>query len=339
MQSINENKDRMVTAGIIVISLLGLGYFGYQAFYKTASVEPENPFDYNIEHFKQNDPSLNLYREITAVKTDFQTLNAIAIGPDNRLYLAGDQSFAVFDRHLQPERTIPCGTPVRAMAVDQNQDIYLAMENYLQIFDKDGVQKHRWTDFPAKTLLTSVAVTAGNVYTADAGNFVVYKFDKNGNRLLRIGEKDARRQIPGFIIPSPFFDLAIDPDGFIWVVNPGRQSLENYTAEGDLRTAWGEAGMDVERFCGCCNPSHLAIFNDGSFVTAEKGIARVKVYNRLGRLIAVVAGPDQFSEGTVGLDLAVDSENRVFVLDPKRKLVRIFERKNSQMEVPVNETS
>ena len=193
--------------------------------------------------------------------------------------------------------------------------------------------------FRQKTLLTSVAVTAGNVYAADAGNFIVHKFDKNGKRLLLIGEKDQRRQIPGFIIPSPFFDLAIDPDGFIWVVNPGRLSLENYTAEGDLRTAWGEAGMDIERFCGCCNPSHLAIFDDGSFVTAEKGIARVKVYNRLGRLIAVVAGPDQFSEGTVGLDLAVDTENRVFVLDPKRKLVRIFERKNSQTEVTVNETS
>jgi hypothetical protein len=86
--------------------------------------------------------------------------------------------------------------------------------------------------------------------------------------------------------------------------------------------------MDIERFCGCCNPGHIAILQDGSFVTAEKGIARVKIYNRLGQLVAVVAGPEKFMEGTVGMDLAVDSRNRIYVLDPKRHCVRIFEKKS-----------
>ena len=84
--------------------------------------------------------------------------------------------------------------------------------------------------------------------------------------------------------------------------------------------------MEIEGFCGCCNPSHFTILNDGKFVTSEKGIARVKVYNRLGILESVVAGSDQFIEGTVGLDLAVDSENRIYVLDPVKKMVRIFEK-------------
>jgi hypothetical protein len=52
----------------------------------------------------------------------------------------------------------------------------------------------------------------------------------------------------------------------------------------------------------------------------------VKVYNRLGELVSIVAAPDQFSEGVVGLDLAVDSLQRIYVLDPKGKAVRIFER-------------
>ena len=34
----------------------------------------------------------------------------------------------------------------------------------------------------------------------------------------------------------------------------------------------------------------------------------------------------QFVEGTIGLDLAVDSENRIYVLDPVKKMVRIFEK-------------
>ncbi len=162
---------------------------------------------------------------------------------------------------------------------------------------------------------------------ADAGNHIVWKFDKSGNRLKRIGEKDEARDIPGFIIPSPYFDVALDPDGFLWVANTGRHSIENYTKDGDFRTSWGEFSMGIEGFSGCCNPSHFAILEDGSFVTSEKGLARVKVYNRIGALVSVVALPDQFIEGTIGLDLAVDSSQRIYVLDPRQKLVRIFEKK------------
>ena len=82
--------------------------------------------------------------------------------------------------------------------------------------------------------------------------------------------------------------------------------------------------MEIEGFCGCCNPSHFAILEDGSFVTSEKGIPRVKIYDRLGRLASVVAGSDRFDEGTVGLDLALDSAQRILVLDPARRAVRIF---------------
>ncbi|MCP5104563.1 MAG: hypothetical protein GY950_14350, partial [bacterium] len=157
-----------------------------------------------------------------------------------------------------------------------------------------------------------------------AGNHIVWKFDKSGSKQARIGEKNEAGDIPGFVIPSPYFDVGVDPDGFLWVVNPGRHSLENYTAAGGFRSSWGEYSMKIAGFCGCCNPTHFVILENGSFVTSEKGIARVKVYNRLGELVSVVAEPGQFSEGVVGLDLAVDSSQRIYVLDPKKKMVRIF---------------
>ena len=63
----------------------------------------------------------------------------------------------------------------------------------------------------------------------------------------------------------------------------------------------------------------------------RKGIPRVKVYNRLGTLESVVAGPGKFLEGTKGLDLARDSNGRIYVLDPMKKAVRIFEKKNPEV--------
>ena len=139
-------------------------------------------------------------------------------------------------------------------------------------------------------------------------------------------EKDETRDIPGFIIPSPFFDVGIDPDGFLWAANTGRHSLENYTLDGDFRSSWGEFTIDIEGFCGCCNPTHFVLLDDGRFITSEKGIPRIKEYNRLGNLESVVAGPDQFIEGTVGLDLARDSGGKIYVLDPMKKEVRIFKK-------------
>jgi hypothetical protein len=327
MKSFKKNNNYLITAGIIVISILGIGYFGFNAFYSNSDSNQTNPFEYNIDYFKESDTTLNHYTEIKQISPDLQKLYGIAIGPGDHLYVTGENKYLVYDQKWKNLSTVSCGETALALAVDQNKDVYLAMLDHIQIFNDEGIKKSIWPTIGDKSLITSIKVTSENVYIADAGNFVVWKYDKNGQLLQRIGEKNENKDIPGFIIPSPFFDLAVDPDGFLWVVNPGRLSLENYTSAGDLRSTWGNPGMDVERFCGCCNPSHIAILDDGSFVTGEKGIARVKVYNRLGQLVSVVAGPDQFTEGTVGLDLAVDSKNRIYVLDPKRKMVRIFEKK------------
>lgn len=85
--------------------------------------------------------------------------------------------------------------------------------------------------------------------------------------------------------------------------------------------------MTREGFCGCCNPSNFAILSDGSFVTSEKGIERIKVYLPDGTFKCIVAGPDAFIEGTTGLDLAVNSRDRIFVLDPEKRMVRVFGNK------------
>ncbi len=85
--------------------------------------------------------------------------------------------------------------------------------------------------------------------------------------------------------------------------------------------------MLVEGFSGCCNPGNFAMLEDGSFVTSEKGIERVKIHHPSGEFKCVVAAPDLFEEGTIITDLAVDPNGRILVLDSRKGLVRIFEEK------------
>jgi len=328
MSTLNKNNDRLITGVIIVVAIVGISYFGFNAFSGDSGSEKPNPFEYNIEYYKQNDPALNHFDEVKQIPVDLKKLSGIAIGPEDEIYISGDNVYLKMDAGGNILNTINCGQQAYCLSVDKNKDVYLGMADHIQIYDKEGVQKTRWSSPGDKSLFTSITVTLQNVYVADAGNLIVWQYDKKGELNRRIGEKNENKDIPGFIVPSPYFDLTVDPDGFLWVANPGRQSLENYTMDGDLRSSWGTAGMGIEEFCGCCNPSHIAILDDGAFVTSEKGIARVKVSNRIGKLVSVVAGPDQFTEGTVDLDLAVDSKNRIYVLDPTRKMVRIFEKKS-----------
>jgi hypothetical protein len=157
--------------------------------------------------------------------------------------------------------------------------------------------------------------------------------------LGRIGQKDESRNIRGFIIPSPYFDVAVAPDGLLRVVNPGEHKIEAYTFDGHLEVSWGQRGLDVPAFCGCCNPAAMAILPDGRFVTGEKGIPRVKIYGPEGKFECVVVGPDilapNFSATTETrddlrlhpVDLAVDGKSRILVLDPNAGKLRIFEAK------------
>jgi DNA-binding beta-propeller fold protein YncE len=332
MVSFKEKKDRLLTNIVITLSLLGIFYFGYQAISDSLNDKSENPFEYNIEYFKQSDTELHHYLQSDQISIKMNQPSAIAVGPNDRMYVADDTEILIIDQSSSIHTTINCGAPVRALFVDQSKNLYVAKSAHIEVYDDQGIQKAQWDNLGQKALITSITAAEKYVFVADAGNHIVWKYDKKGQLLGKIGQRNESKDIPGFIIPSPFFDVAVDPDGFLWVVNPGRHSLENYTLEGDLRSSWGQASMSMEGFCGCCNPSHISILKDGSFVTSEKGIVRVKVYNRLGNLVSVVAQPSQFIEGTEGLDLAVDSHDQIYVLDPKKKTIYIFKKKSPDEE-------
>jgi hypothetical protein len=324
-----KKNDRLLTAIIIIVSVAGILYFGYRAIWDNQKKNRENPFAYDIKSFKKSEKSLVHYAEIGQIKINSVKICGLTIGPEDNLYVSGGDSVFILNKAGSVISSFKTSGTARCLAVEKNRDIYLGMTGHIEVYDSEGVKKAQWEFLGEKAFITSITMVGQSVFAADAGHRIVRKFSKSGRELAGIGKKDEAKDIPGFVIPSPYFDVAADPDGFLWVVNPGRHSLENYTMDGNFRTSWGESSMKPEGFCGCCNPVHIAILADGSFVTAEKGILRIKVYSRLGKLVSIVAGPDQFGEGMVGMDLAVDSAGRIYVVDPSGKMIRIFSKPTS----------
>ena len=329
MAVFKTEKDRIWTYVVIMISVAGILFFGYRAFQERSMRTQTNPFEYDIERYRETDASLIHYSEIGQIQLELPHVSGLAAGPDDNIYVSGNEAIHIFSTDGIHLSTIVVDEPVHCLAVENNRDLYVGMDNHIEIYDSEGTKKAEWVSPDSGAVFISLALSEDFVFVTDAGNLIVWKYDKSGNVLQKIGERDVSKDIPGFVVPSGYFDIAVDSDGFLWVVNPGRHSIENYTLDGNFRTSWGKFSMEIEGFCGCCNPTHFIVLEDGSFITSEKGIPRIKVHNQLGELVSVVAGAEAFVEGTVGLDLAVDSNQRILILDPRQKLVRIFTKNES----------
>jgi len=328
-----KRYDRLLTALIIFVSLSAILYFAIRAISENAVKEWGNPFAYDISYFKKSEKDLSHYTEERRIRIDLPEVKGVALGPNGSIYVSGDNGVLILKKDGSRFASVITAGTARCLAVDRNRDLYLGMTEHIEVYDSKSVKKVHGESLGENAIITSIALTETGIFAADAGNRIVWKLDKSGKKQMRIGEKNKARDIPGFVIPSPYFDVAIDPDGFLWAANTGRHSLENYSQTGDFRSSWGKYGLDSGGFCGCCNPTHIAVMADGSFVTSEKGIVRVKVFNRIGEIVSLVAGPGQFAEGTVGLDLTVDSSGLIYVLDPVKRAVRIFKKLNRETAV------
>jgi hypothetical protein len=278
------------------------------------------------------DPALIRYDEVDVIDPGLDAPSAVVFG-DDHLFLADGASVHVVDMTGRSLEKLEFGQRVGAMHVNYpTTGLSVATAATVELFMPRG-EDRKWGLPITGGHITSIICEDGNVFLADARHRAVLRCDVDGRLLNRIGEKDEARRSDGFVVPSPYFDMAMGTDGLLWVTNPGRHLLEAYTFDGDRETSWGMRGIEVPGFCGCCNPTAIAQLPDGRFVTAEKGIRRVKVYRHDGRFDGVVAAPDRFApplKGEAGrkreatLDLAVDGAARIFVLDRAGGVVRVF---------------
>jgi hypothetical protein len=266
------------------------------------------------------DPAMITFREAGSFGVDLRDARALAVAGEGDIYVCGDRALERYSRDGKKLAAIALEGEPRCLAIGSADhakpgQIYVGMESHVEVYAPSGARVAVWKSPGQNVIFTSMTTIEDAVWVADAGNRVVWRFDLNGNSL--------RPSPSGFLVTNHYFSLAAGSDDLVYVVNPRLLHVESFTHSGQHETAWGQGSASVKDFFGCCNPAHLAVLPDGRFVTAEKGMPRVKIYARDGTFETIVAGPTQLSATPAGL--AADPHGRVLVLDGRPAKVRVFE--------------
>jgi peptidylamidoglycolate lyase len=174
----------------------------------------------------------------------------------------------------------------------------------------DGVSGEVIDQWGAETFVMPHGLTIDNedhIWLTDVGLHQVFEFDRAGNLLMTLGE----RGVPGedaahFNMPT---DVAIAPDGSFFVSDGYINSrITKFSRDGEYIASWGTKGAGAGQFDV---PHSLALDSQGRVYVADRGNARIQVFNETGQFIK------EWKDPSLGRPWAVriDATGTIFVVD------------------------
>lgn len=246
-------------------------------------------------------------------------LKAVAVSQDGFIYAAGDSFISCYDSDLNEKWNMETTDPVTSV-VSSGDSLFATTMEVVLVVSNQGKLLNEWGPFDQNSIITSVSANKTNVAFCDAGNKKVYMLDKGGEVIAMAGDDD-----PQFVLPSAYFDIVLNEDNSFFVTNPGHRRIEKRSTSGAMESFFGEAGLAPEAFCGCCNPSHFTRFSNG-FITAEKGVNRIKILDNNGDFVEFVSADNDF-EPAVPLDIASADGNIIYAANAADSKLYVFKRK------------
>ncbi|HLN19544.1 MAG TPA: hypothetical protein VK213_00535 [Bacteroidales bacterium] len=242
---------------------------------------------------------------------------AVAVSSDGKVIVGGKSFISCFDRGLKNLWSVYTDLPVTAVTTFDDF-IYASTRNSLLVLNTMGAITEELGPWNDNSIITSIAAGQSTIAIADANNKAVYIIDKGGEVLKILGNGENE-----FIIPSPYFDIVNSDSGYV-IANTGLRRLEKWNLDGEMVSYFGESGLAADAFCGCCNPAHFAPF-PGGFITAEKGINRIKVIDSTGKFVEFISAKNNFKP-SIPLDIATDKGETVYAVNPSDSKLYVYKK-------------
>jgi len=315
-------KNKYLTALIIVIVITGIYFLGRKLLEPKFGESEPNPFDLKLDSIGKIDSDNFGNYKYSQIQLELKEAKAIAFLYD-QIFVSGDNKLQVLNKKGILIREFSTSGTATAIEVFEEK-IFSGIKDHIEIYNTEGKLLSKFKSFGEKAYITSLTILNNKIYAAEAEAELVYELNDQGDITDIIGDSVPASDIMRFVLPSYYFDVAIDPDGFLWISNTGKHKLINVNTENKMRSYWGTSSSEIQDFCGCCNPTHFKITEDGSFITSEKGIVRIKKYDAAGKFVHAIAGPEFFKKGSEGLDITIDDEGGIYVLEPAASIIHVF---------------
>ena len=317
-------KKRSLTIVVLVIVMIILGVIIVDFLGNRPDRRGKNPYALKIDQYTVVDDSLISHKETRNFSLGLMIPSDMSLH-ENKLYISGNSVLVVLPLDGTEANMLEILPGATSLEVDSHH-IFIGLGSYVAKYNHEGELLQEWPDLGERTVITNLAIKGDNIYVADAGNRRIVIFDRDGEQKGQFEGKAESDDGHGFIVPSANFDLAVNSFGELWVVNPGKHALEDYSDDGRMRGFWESRSFEIDGFLGCCNPARICTMEDGSFVTSEKGLVRIKIYDQSGKLLSVVAPPELFSgEDLKAPEVCAGEDGVIYALDFEKDMVRVFE--------------
>ncbi len=266
-----------------------------------------------------------------------------------------------FGEKVPPEDAVPAAIDgaffwPTSVALDSQGNAYVADEwlNRISIFTKDGDWIGKWgTPGDGDGEINRPSGLAfdenDNLYLVDSVNNRVQVFTKEGKFLFKwggSGSGDGEFNIP--------WGIDIDQNGDVYVADWRNDRIQKFAPDGRFLMKFGTSGQGDGEFN---RPTDVAVDKDGTVYVADFKNDRLQVFDADGSFITKLAGEATLSkwgrerveldpvimqgrERAQGLEerekpfqgpiaVAVDDENRVFVVECPRHRLQVFRKQSA----------
>lgn len=305
------DKRNILALFSLVIILAFIGYI----IYDTVKID-RKPAD-TISSINDNGPADKW--EITRVIDTQDRLKAVTVSSDGDVYAGGDSFIHCYNNQMSRLWQTETHEKITALAI-YGDTLFATSEELIYLISPGGEMISEWGPYDENCIITSISANKNYLAIADAGNKIVFIIKKDGEVHSMVGHF-----VEKLLIPSPYFDVCLTDDDKLYMAHTGKSRIELRTIEGLLVSSLGTSGSAYDSFCGCCNPAHFTVVPQG-FITAEKGINRIKILEPAGVFIEYVSSVNDFV-ASAPLDVASADGKTIYGAYTADSKIYVFERK------------
>lgn len=219
---------------------------------------------------------------------------------------------------------------VVGVSIDTDDKVYVfnRSKRPMIVFDRNGNEVASWGEGLFKQPHGSCITSNGYIYLTDDYSHVVYKFTKEGNLLMTIGNKDRpsdtghhwgldifeqissiERAAGPFNMPT---GVAISSTGDIFVSDGyGNARVHKFSADGKLLLSWGEPGVGPGQFRV---PHNIWIDKEDRVWIADRENHRVQIFDSEGKFL------EQWTDLLRPTHIFIDDDNTVYISELCRRI-------------------